>query len=138
MKFKLGDKVRIKYNDKGSGEYEGEIGVIYSLQGTGKDPFRYPYKIEGISNNWGEHELELVENKPKQTIMTKLSNAVKKFLSADLQAQIKAGFRFESNLELTEVGKCAAIEALLDATPAAQAAFTATANEIVAEQEKNK
>lgn len=79
-----------------------------------------------------------LQEKPKQTIMTKLTNAVKKFLSPDLQAQIKAGFRSEGTLELTGDGKTAAIEALLDATPAAMTAFTIAALEVVAEQEKTK
>jgi hypothetical protein len=35
--------------------------------------------------------------------MKKLSNAVKKFLNADLQAQLKAGYR-NGDLELTQVG----------------------------------
>lgn len=85
-----------------------------------------------------EPNCSVVQEKPKQTIMTKLTNAVKKFLSPDLQTQIKAGFRSEGTLELTSDGKTAAIEALLDANLAAMTAFTAAANEIVVEQEKTK
>jgi len=68
--------------------------------------------------------------KPQQTITMKITNAFKKFLSADLQAAVKAGYR-DDGLNLTPAGQNAAIEALLDATPAAQTAFTASANEIV-------
>lgn len=70
--------------------------------------------------------------KPKQPIMKKLSNAVKKFLNADLQAQLKAGYR-NGDLELTQEGKDVLLELLAD-TVADK--FTASANEKIAEEEK--
>lgn len=89
-----------------------------------------PWFYESIS---GIYPLIPSVNKPNQSITMKITNAFKKFLSPDLQAQVKAGFR-DDGLNLTEAGKVAAIEALLDATPAAQTALVAAANEIVAEQ----
>ena len=72
------------------------------------------------------------DTKPKPSIMKKLSNAVKKFLNADLQAQLKAGYR-NGDLELTQEGKDVLLELLAD-TVADK--FTAAANEKIAEEEK--
>jgi len=61
----------------------------------------------------------------------------KRFLNADLQTQVKAGYR-NGELELTEEGRMVAIEALLEATPEAQKALTTSAQEVVVENEKSK
>jgi hypothetical protein len=64
--------------------------------------------------------------------MKKLGTAVKKFLNADLQSQLKAGYR-NSDLELTQEGKDVLLELLAD-TVADK--FTVSANEKIAEEEK--
>lgn len=92
--------------------------------------YRYDFFVNSISGI-------AMQDKPKQTIMNKISNAFKKFLNADLQAQVKAGYR-NGELELTPEGRSMAIECLLASDTAAQAAFTAAANEVVAEAEKTK
>ena len=87
-----------------------------------------------ILSNWKftRNGIEQVEDKPKKTIMKRLSNAVKKFLNADLQAQLKAGYR-NGDLELTQEGKDVLLELLADTVGDR---FTTAANEKIAEEEK--
>lgn len=73
--------------------------------------------------------LKVISSKP--SVMKKLTNAFKKFLSADLQSQVKAGFR-GSNLELTDEGKEALFEILAEEN---KEALTAAADEAIAETE---
>lgn len=51
--------------------------------------------------------------KPKKTLMTKLTNMIKKFLDADAQALVEAGF-INGDLELTEAGRRALTEITFD------------------------
>lgn len=137
--FKVGDKVEIVKNDSShSSEYVGKITTIAAYLESNSDA-RYHWKLAGIGdvynstyNCWADWELKIVN---KKSTMEKITNAFKKFLNPDLQAQVKAGYR-NGGLELTEVGKTVALEALLEATPSAQSAFTASANEAIAEEEK--
>jgi hypothetical protein len=95
----------------------------------------YKKLMEKYQQFWSQPYIvkwECSENKPKQSTMKKLSNAVKKFLNADLQAQLKAGYR-NGDLELTQDGKDVILELLAD-TVADK--FTAAANEKIAEEEK--
>lgn len=62
-----------------------------------------------IDNN----EFKIKQDNHKQTIMKKLSNAFKKFLNAEVKAQVQAGFR-DSNLELTSLGKEALFEIIAE------------------------
>lgn len=89
--------------------------------------FKNSYKLSGSVN------------KPNQTIMNKISNAFKKFLNSDLQAQVKAGFR-NGELELTPAGQAAVIELVASGKQGDDYAqkLTDLANEVVGEQEKNK
>ncbi len=79
---------------------------------------------------WTYTGIDFGINKPKQSTMKKLSNAVKKFLNADLQAQLKAGYR-NGDLELTQEGKDVLLELLADTVGDK---FIAAANEKIAER----
>jgi hypothetical protein len=73
-----------------------------------------------------------ITNKP--TIMQKLTSALKRILSPELQTQYKAGLR-NGELELTERGR----QELLEILAVEQAdKLTAVAKEIIAEEEKSK
>ena len=65
-----------------------------------------------------------------------LSNAFKRFLSPELQAQVKAGLR-NGELTLTDEGKDLLLE-LISADPNYSKALTTVAEEKIAEAEKNK
>lgn len=79
------------------------------------------------------------ENKPKKTIMKTISNAFKKFISADLQAQVKASYR-NGDLELTQEGKDMLLNIIANEPIGTDyaAKLTDAANEKVAEEEKQK
>lgn len=132
MKFKEGDRIRLEEDCSECLRGEEFVlrfgnsygGYMENLYANGSYICQYNWEL-----------VEPAEDKSKQpTITMKLTNAFKKFLSADLQAQVKAGYRNES-LELTEAGKTALLEILADAN---KEAFTASANEVIADQEKHK
>jgi hypothetical protein len=130
MKFKVGDRVRCVDNPnpfaRGAGYSAGKKIVIHHFSENAGDPIYWPQDGNGVY----ESDIELVE--PKQTITMKISNAFKKFLNADLQAQVKAGYR-DGNLELTQEGK----EVLLEILASDKSAeLTKTAQEKIAEEEK--
>lgn len=74
------------------------------------------------------------KNDNKQPIMTKLTNAFKKFLSPSLKAQVEAGFR-GSDLELTPEGNRTLMEIVAEKF---DKEFTDKAKERVAEEKKEQ
>jgi len=56
MKLKVGDEVKIVWDDKGSTEYINKIGKILSVS----PDYLYPYRLENISVSFKEEELELI------------------------------------------------------------------------------
>jgi hypothetical protein len=136
MDFNVGDRVQGKNNNivftgtvySVDGNYQISVMRDDGHLGSGKDSM---WAVSNYGTGWN-YELQLIN---KKSIMEKISNAFKKFISADLQTQVKAGFR-NGGLELTEAGKVAAIEALLDGSTDAQKAFVASAQQIIDEAEK--
>jgi hypothetical protein len=137
MKFKVGDRIRATKSCSGSkagnvyvAEYFEDVSSLSNLRLAGTDC--------NCEDGW-----ELAENntpsESKQTpiikpLMKTISNAFKKFLSPELQAQVKAGFR-DSNLELTQDGKDVLLELLASDK---EKELTTKANEKIAEEEKQK
>lgn len=79
---------------------------------------------------------KLVVNKlGNQTKNMRLTHEQEKFLSKELQAEIKAGYR-NNDLTLTELGKQVALEALLGTSKVGNDKFADMASEVVKEQEK--
>lgn len=69
--------------------------------------------VDNIAYGIDYQGLLKIKQDKKQTIMKKLSNAFKKFLNAEIKAQVQAGFR-DSNLELTSLGKEALFEIIAE------------------------
>jgi len=132
MKYKIGDKVRVTCNDNGSDDYVGEIHEIVGFAGSDySNPGKYPYRLDRVSASFGEHEITLI----KTSMITKISSAMKKFLDTNVQAQVKAGYRDSSTLELTEAGKTALLE-LYAAGVVTE--FTAAATTKIADEKAEK
>lgn len=120
--FKIGSKVATatsSYCDRGS---KGTIvtksdtpkiwGVEFDEIGNGHDLNGFLNRYNG----WWIYESELVllePNKEEQT-MNPVSNMAKKFLDADTQSLIEAGY-LSSNLELTNAGISVRDEIMFDA-----------------------
>jgi hypothetical protein len=56
MKFKIGDEVKVIWNDKGSIDYIGSVSKIESIL----ENYEYPYKLEMLPVRFKEEELELI------------------------------------------------------------------------------
>lgn len=106
----------------------------------GVDELRGDLSVYGhttITNAEGDYITVIKSVKNTTSMLRKISNAIKKFVSVDIQAQVKAGFR-NGDLELTEEGRAVAVEMLLSNNKAANDDLTARANEVIAEAEKDK
>lgn len=57
MTFKIGDKVRCKWNDNGTQEYVGKTGKITGITGS----YSYPYEVDFTTWDFSEKELELIK-----------------------------------------------------------------------------
>ena len=78
--------------------------------------------------------LEIYNQKPKQTLMNKLSLMMKKLLDSDLQTLVKAGY-IDGNLELTAEGKTALDSVLFDNY---KSDLVVLAQEKIVEEKENK
>lgn len=136
MKFKIGDIISVK-GEQYCGNYaSSEATITKIIAGYCEAEDGIWYQQKGRSENVTRASAcTLIST--KKTTMEKITVAFKKFISADLQNAVKAGFR-NGGLELTDKGVVIAIEALLAATPAAQAEFDKASADAVAEMEKAK
>lgn len=121
--FNKGDRVRkfqsVDHNDGSvlvsKVEWVGTVDMVAN--------YFEPYGMRiGVQWDNGEHtstyesNLELIKN--KKTIMTKVSNMMKKLLDSDTQELVKAGY-INGDLDMTEEGKNALIAELFVANKSA-------------------
>jgi hypothetical protein len=138
--YKVGDRFKTDYSPK---RFKGSILEIIEVL----DGYEYPYRVKvvkkgegyesvGYTGSWkdsGGNDMIIIKN--KKTLMTTVTNMMKKFLDADTQLLVKAGF-IDSELEITAYGQRALDEIIFDQN---KVALVESAKISIAEEEaKNK
>lgn len=116
MKFKAGDKVKMKRNCSGTIK-----NYIYELKKSNSrgELKEILFAWKGVNNAdadegcFCESYWELITSSKQKTIMTKLNQMMKKLLDADTRKLIKSGF-INGDLEFTDEGKEALYAILLE------------------------
>ena len=121
--LKVGDKIKVIYNDNGTQEYVGQERTIERVDANDF----YCYKLRGINSCFSQQEVQLIS-------MNKLNAMLKRLLDADSQTLYKAGY-INGNLELTDKGNKALSALVFDAN---KATLVKSAQEDLDEEAKEK
>jgi len=100
MRFKVGDKVRCKWNDNGSSNYVGSTGTVTSVNHS----HTYPYDTTIGPFAFRDAELELISADNPIKSMGLIEKAKLAFKSEPEKSFIKVGV-MDSNENLTTEGK---------------------------------